>query len=84
LGSSEKAALKCAADKGTKICDGDGEWEWLNEGWSLSKTKPWTNDLLQPINTVNEGNNTQTTITNKKPAKIRITGAKVKCEFGWY
>ena len=82
LNDSHNASLKCAGDVGTKICDGVGEWEWLNKDWSLGVTA-WTNDLLQPIHKAS-GDNTKTTITNKKPTKISITGKAVKCEFGWF
>jgi len=74
-------ALKCAADKDTKICDDVGEWEWLKAGWGLSITT-WTPDLLKDISESVEGV-VKTTINSKKPEKILITGKKVKCAYGF-
>jgi len=80
--SSTNNALKCAALMDTKICDGVGEWKWVNSGWNIGN-QTWTPDLLKKIHGSVSGV-TESSITERKPSKILITGSAVKCEFGWF
>jgi len=82
--SSPNNGLKCASDAGAEICDGTGVWKWIDQYWGLSKPGGvLIIDILQPIHNYKKMPATETTITNRKPTKILITGEAAKCGFGW-